>query len=206
MKEKEFGISVNDRIGRHFALIFLSSMVLFVAIILYVMIHWFSEIGAPGLSAIAISVIALILSGAEFFRSYMSEIRKDDIKALHGLRTFRFIMENPKETLSTYNFDELRHKSVSEIDEAIPGTSSRLRKELYWISVELRNIPFNYLNNYLIRQKAREERNLAGTTDKEFPDLDPRIVRVKKILNICKLMIDRIEYIYFGESIEPEDT
>ncbi len=201
MKQSEFSISIRDRIGRHSTLFVIVFVVAFVLALVYIMQYWPISFSGPEIFAITVSLLAILLTGAEFIRAQTLVERQDDIKALNGLSDFRFMMENSDEIVDGYHWDKIKHKSVSEICEAIPGTSGRFRKGLYWITVELRDIGFRVLKVYLVREKTLADGRTVAT-----PATDPRIVRVENILNICRKMIDRIEYVYFGGSIRPKNT
>lgn len=204
VKEEEFKISLHDKMSRFSKWILISIIISIILFGLFLWIQWSSAIGGPESVAIAISIVALIVSSAEFYRSHISETRQGDIIALHGLRNFLSYLDL-KEVTNTHSLMQDIYRCFSEIDEAIPSTSSRFRRNLYWLTVQIRDIRSEEITKYLIlrREQIESDRIPEGGEIEDFPGINPTVLRVKGFLKKCRLMVKRMEYVYFGRTITP---
>lgn len=164
---------------------------------------WSVTLVSPEFFAILTSITALILSSFQCYSTLIQDAREGDIQALRGLQNFLFLMEN-KELNDRFHFHKEINECFSDVDKAIPTTSSRFRLPLYWLTVENRDIASVYVFDYLIlRTNERKVGNIALDKDLEEdnPNLTSETLRVLRHLKKCGLMIKRIEYVYFGGPI-----
>jgi len=217
LKSRSNGITLHDRIIRHSIWIYVMILLLLAAPFVYLWSQGSITFEFPEFAAISISIIALTISLADFIGSQMLQERKDDIKALHGLRSIRDIhnallyeirmnatVAHPEQVAAAIE------QGVVGIDEAIPGASYRFRKSLYKISVEYRAMPINYIINYMYRRVSREQRieemQIKGEKHEEPPlGMDSRISKAVDLHEDVMHLINRMEYVYSGGPVTPEE-
>ena len=95
---------------------------------------------------------------------------------------------------------------------SISGTSNRFRISLYEISSGYRTLPRNSIYNYIRRRteyEAKIEENALKGVDEiiePFEISDSRISKVADLHEDIGILIDRMEYTYFGRSVAPEEV